>query len=510
MRDHRKLNGIYYTPQFLAKAITAHLHPFLSTADSLLEPSVGGGVFLDALQSHTKKIKITAIDIDQSAIDSIRDKHFAQFIHGDFISYDFLNVRFDVIIGNPPYISWKNASENTRLTARNVLKKSETGLTSTNLWGIFLLKSESLLQSDGIVSFVLPSDIKETDSGIKLLTKLLSIFERIELFEVPKSTFDHADQDTVIFCGYKKSTQQGLFIGKLNEENLHLTITEDITERFNKFPKASFAVHNDLFDDLFKMYCSMPKVGDICSTSPGIVTAANNFFIVPKSTALKLGIHNPENRIISKGQMINGDLAITEQRLELLENNDVPIFLLNTNSTKTTNKHIKEYLDYGVSVGLTERYKMKHRKPWHRIPQIWTTDCVFFKRTHLIPKLAVNEANALVTDAAYRILFNNKANHKSFICSFYNSFTLLFAELIGRKYAGGVLEITPNEFKSLPIPYTLSSDATFENFKNKFNADTRESIIYNDRFLFKKYNILDHYMVIRKTYAKLLHQRLGK
>ena len=38
------------------------------------------------------------------------------------------------------------------------------------------------------------------------------------------------------------------------------------------------------------------------------------------------------------------------------------------------------------------------------------------------------------------------------ICySFYNSLTLLYAEIAGRFYGGGVLELSPKEFRSLPF-----------------------------------------------------------
>lgn len=37
---------------------------------------------------------------------------------------------------------------------------------------------------------------------------------------------------------------------------------------------------------------------------------------------------------------------------------------------------------------------------------------------------------------------------------FYNSLTLALCEFNGRYYGGGVLELTPSEFKNLAIPYT--------------------------------------------------------
>lgn len=44
---------------------------------------------------------------------------------------------------------------------------------------------------------------------------------------------------------------------------------------------------------------------------------------------------------------------------------------------------------------------------------------------------------------------------------------MCFAELFGRYYGGGVLELIPSEFKRLPLPYTSISLQEFESFKKK-------------------------------------------
>jgi adenine-specific DNA-methyltransferase len=70
----------------------------------------------------------------------------------------------------------------------------------------------------------------------------------------------------------------------------------------------------------------------------------------------------------------------------------------------------------------------------------------------------------------------------SFIFSFYNSLTLVFSELGGRYYGGGVLELTPNEFKELPIPYLHIRNNTFNKLSHKFqkSKDIKEILDYTD------------------------------
>jgi len=99
------------------------------------------------------------------------------------------------------------------------------------------------------------------------------------------------------------------------------------------------------------------------------------------------------------------------------------------------------------------------------------------------PKLLVNKANVHVTDSAYRIRMKEGLEIEDLAISFYNSLTLLCSELDGRYYGGGVLEITPNEFKGLPIPQYKSKKGEYKKFIRTFkNKTSIESfLLENDR-----------------------------
>jgi adenine-specific DNA-methyltransferase len=174
-----------------------------------------------------------------------------------------------------------------------------------------------------------------------------------------------------------------------------------------------------------------------------------------------------------------------------------------------------DYLKIGETREINKRYKCKLRTNWFQIPNIAEVpEGFFFKRSHGYPKLLKNEANALVTDSAYKIAMKGGYNLNSFIFSFYNSLTLLFAELEGRYYGGGVLELIPSEFNKLPIPYMDTSEQLFNEFVEKFEKkqSIKDILIENDRVLLGQNLNLDQETIvtIQNLYNRLINKRLRK
>ena len=87
------------------------------------------------------------------------------------------------------------------------------------------------------------------------------------------------------------------------------------------------------------------------------------------------------------------------------------------------------------------------------------------KRCHDSPKLILNSFGAYTTDTAYRVKTNG-FNKRNLVYSFINSLTSLSAEIEGRHYGGGVLELVPSEIEELLIPIIPDSLASPKNLYN--------------------------------------------
>jgi hypothetical protein len=73
------------------------------------------------------------------------------------------------------------------------------------------------------------------------------------------------------------------------------------------------------------------------------------------------------------------------------------------------------------------------------------------KRAHTMPRLILNKVGAYTTDTIYRIQ-TKEVSPTALVTSFINPLTALSAELEGRHYGGGVLELVPSEIENLLIP----------------------------------------------------------
>ena len=103
MKNGNKSKGQYFTPKYVADFMVdliSHKDPVI------LEPSAGEGVFIQSLVSCYDSSSIVAIEIDPS----LTNRSTFPILYQDFFDYP-VKEKFDVVIGNPPYIRWKHQSK---------------------------------------------------------------------------------------------------------------------------------------------------------------------------------------------------------------------------------------------------------------------------------------------------------------------------------------------------------------------------------------------------------------
>lgn len=112
----RKQRGAWYTPAPLVELVVDRVARDLGDAPrdrpvQVLDPACGDGRFLravaDRLTRDGRRVELTGCDIDADALESVAadGEPPVERIHADALAHDWGDRRFDVVIGNPPFLS---------------------------------------------------------------------------------------------------------------------------------------------------------------------------------------------------------------------------------------------------------------------------------------------------------------------------------------------------------------------------------------------------------------------
>lgn len=184
--------GQYFTPEFIVEFMLDLID--IEKESRILEPSCGNGIFLKSLERRGFKNCI-GYEIDSTLEIDVNSPVVLQ----SFISAD-IQQKFRCVIGNPPYIRWKNLDE-----------KLKVELSSNNLWNtyfnslcdylfIFILKSITHLEVNGCLVFITPEywlNTKHAHSLREYMIKNGSFSHIIHLSETP--IFENVNSSFIIF-----------------------------------------------------------------------------------------------------------------------------------------------------------------------------------------------------------------------------------------------------------------------------------------------------------------------
>jgi adenine-specific DNA-methyltransferase len=488
---NNKQSGSFYTPIPIADFLVDYLSSKLKNNKyiKLLEPSAGNGVFVNSLFAHkdiSKKI-LTLIAVEKEKKELNKITSVNKRYHGiglDFLEYQKNNkTKFSVCIGNPPYIKKNLLTKKQILLCEGI--HAEAGLSDKkikNIWSAFLIRCVQFLESDGILAFVLPAELLQVKYAAELRDFIVKEFERIEIFTFNELLFKDVKangQDALLLIGEKKSNQPGVFYSNIEKvidlKEKKYSFAENVSMKHSKW------THPHLTGEerglLEKIKVQINTVNYYSDSKAGIVTAANDYFIVNTETVKEYKLKSYVEKIVQRGVFVNGSVVLDQEDFRQLIEAKKPTYLITLNE-KSKIKNIagvQQYLKIGIKRAIHERYKTSIRDKWYEVPNVGKPpEAFFFKRCNEYPKLIKNDAKVLATDSAYKLTMKDGYGIESLIYSFYNSLTLAFAELYGRYYGGGVLELTPNEFKSLPVPYVQISKSDFATFRKAF--EEKESI----------------------------------
>ena len=463
-----KLRGGFYTPEPIAEFVL-RWGINGSTDFDILEPSCGDGIFLEQLLKYKLKYKsITAVELDET--ESAKAEKIClknkQIITADFHTYCNNTLqRFDLIVGNPPYIRYQFFDRLQQVEAGDIFIKA--GLTYsklTNAWVSFVVGSSLLLKDKGgKIGFVLPAEVLQVSYAQQLRNFLAHFYNKINIISFEKLVFPGIQQEVVLLLCEKDGTKNH------NIEHIELRDANDLQKldvsilksprkkidfKSNKWTFYFLEQEEIDFLESVAKHRNIQCLGKFANVEVGITTGSNDFFTVPLSIIEEYGLQDYARPMVGRSVQVNS-VIFTKKDWENNRFSKAKAHLLVFSKREDLNKKngAVKYIAQGESLGIHKGYKTGIRNDWYVVPSLKISDALFIRRNNLYPRLIINEAQAYTTDTMHRVFVKASTDIKALTASYYNSLSLAFTEVSGRSHGGGVLELMPNEAERVLLPY---------------------------------------------------------
>lgn len=483
-----KLRGGYYTSDEVASWLCAWA--IRSPKDQVLEPSCGNGAFLCASARRFAELgttdssiasRLTGIELNAAEAATARDRlrnllgpratNIVETL--DFFSwYEKKQPIFDAVVGNPPFIRYQTFPEPHRSLAMTLMVKQ--GLTPnrlTNIWVPFVVAAVTLLRPGGRLALVLPAELLQVSYAAQLRSFLTDRFNRIDIVACNELFFKNAEQEVVLLLADSS-------LPKASETNpCRVTLTEThtvneivrcqpesilidaqpktIRHDNEKWLKYFLAEREIVFMRGLRASSVTTSLSTHASVDVGVVTGKNEFFVLTKEQVKEWRLDEYTIPLVSRSMHLKGS-RVGKADWQAMSISGNRVYLLNIKSSGgMLSAALTRYIRLGEEKKVHMGYKCSIRNPWYKVPSVWTPDGFLFRQIYDFPRVVFNQANATSTDTIHRLTAKAEKPERV-IANTYTWLTAASAEIEGRSYGGGVLELEPTEAERLLVPSKLN------------------------------------------------------
>jgi adenine-specific DNA-methyltransferase len=473
--------GAFYTPTNLSDLLCSWGIRHLT--DQILEPSFGGCGFLTSavarlrdIGSSTPQEHLYGCDIDPNAFEHLGKTLGELAKEGHFIKGDYLLTeqsswvgKFDLVIGNPPYVPYQKIDSTVRELAQSRLNALGLKLGQrASLWAYFVGLALSQLKGGGRLAWVLPGSFLQADYAKGLRRFLAARFDRIHAFAVQQRLFleEGTDEETVVLLadGYRRA------VPSITATDIALSICKDIADLRDKIESWTngevlqssdcsssvsgqiSALSREIFEEANQLG-ECRNLGDFVKVRIGLVTGDNPFFLLTRFRAAELGI--PESAltpVLSKFAYFDGLTFDDTDHENVLRDGGRALMV---NCEKQGNAlPLQAYIDSYPPEKLKSVGTFGKRATWTQ-PEDGNIPPAFFPvMHHLGPRLILNLTNANCTNTLHRAFFVDGVTvvqAKLLSISLMCTFSQISGEIVGRKYGSGVLKHEPRDAERIRI-----------------------------------------------------------
>jgi adenine-specific DNA methylase len=466
----QKMRGGYYTPADLAAFLVRWIRH--GSPKTILEPSCGDGVFLRLVSEIIPSAAITGFELDQTEARKAASLGMGKVHHDDFLRWSAEALEggqepFDAVLGNPPFIRYQDLSPTFQHRAKRVFDALDCIFPGhANAWVPFLMASFALLRPGGRLAMVIPSEVLFISYAQLLRAHLLAHARRVVVIDPDDLWFDGTLQGSVMILLEKKrhpdEAADGVGMVPVRGKSFLQDDPEGIFQSARTIngdiisgrwlPAILPPSTVSLLDGLMASG-KVHRFGDMAKTETGIVTGANSFFMVDEQTVERFGLQRWAHPALVKAGHCPGVIHDERQQEENAGRGKPTIFLWFRDRSVEESPHGKRYIRQGENCGFHLRYKCRIRDPWYAIYPVHAEKILLPRMIHHAPRLIFNPMRVYTSCANYHVRLQDPAlEPERFVYGFLNALTALSAEMEGRYYGGGILEMGPSEMKKLLIP----------------------------------------------------------
>lgn len=456
-----KLRGGYYTPVPIARFLAQWAGGQNPIAfPRLLEPSCGNGAILEHLAA-VPGARVAAVELVEREAAAAAARTGVPVASGDFFTW-FTEDRFgsyDGVAGNPPYIrfgSWDTHSRERALALMRLQGLRPSRL--TNAWVPFVVAAVLAVRPGGRVALLLPAELLQVGYAAELRSYLVDQCARITVVTFAGLIFPGVLQEVVLLLAERGDGPGRIRTVEIADAAALSSLDLDggtavraplhATEKWTKYFLDAPAI--ELLRRLRRDGPLQP-LARYAEIDVGVVTGRNAFFCLTAADAARHGLIDAVQPLVSRSSQLSGttftpgDLAANDEttvrtRLLVLARHDQPAGA------------VAAYLDKGAAAGVPDGYKCRVRSLWWEVPGPWAPDGFMLRQMSTAPRLVANLAGATSTDTVHRVRIRDGVGMPALAAAAYNSATFALAEVLGRSYGGGILELEPSECEALPVP----------------------------------------------------------
>lgn len=437
----KQANGIFYTPDQMASLLVSRAS--VKHNISILDPACGKGSLLRAAMERRKgssdRPGPRLVGCDRFRPEEL--DHHIKFVHSDFFCLDPAE-RFNLILTNPPYIQAGKIRSADRSRYHATYAESLGLSRNLDLWAYFLLKSVLHLREGGTIAAILPWSFLEAEYAQKVRKWLADNFGKIEVLVLEGAHFnDTVKRVCLVWLRDYGSHAVDLEIAYSDTCSSDAAFRPLSPEVWNA--KNALASADSQSEDIFKRLgaAGFRPLERYATVGIGIVTGANDYFIVPVKAAEKLGFSG--NSVVPVLTSVDdlGQVAAdepTDKRLIQFK--------------RMTPKR-QAYVAHGLKLGLDQRSHCRRRegqsRAWYEVEAGRTPDAFFTYRVSTLPYLLLNPNGYRCTNALHAVSFNrtSKTKQKWIQLSVLSLFGQLSLEIGARHYGNGLIKVEPSALK---------------------------------------------------------------